>query len=56
MNIYCKKIVLATGTFLRGKCYIGKFSYPAGRHLRNSANVESPSIKLAETIEKNLNL
>jgi hypothetical protein len=31
---------------------MGKTKYPAGRHIRNSSDVEPPSIGLAETLKK----
>lgn len=33
-------------------CHIGKTKYPAGRHIRNSSNVEPPSTNLAITLER----
>lgn len=38
-KVECKKIILTTGTFLRGMIHIGKLKYPAGRHIRNSQDV-----------------
>jgi len=46
-NCYkCKSIVIATGTFLRGKIFWGKFEMPAGRQ------GEINSINLAQSLEK----
>ena len=50
--IKTSKIVITTGTFLRAYCHIGHIKYPAGRHIRNSSDVEPPSIGLSLTLEK----
>jgi tRNA uridine 5-carboxymethylaminomethyl modification enzyme len=50
--VKCKKVIITTGTFLRGMIHIGKTKYPAGRHIRNSEQVEPPSTELSKTFER----
>ena len=52
-EVICPRVVITTGTFLRGKVYLGQDWYYAGRHQRNAQNdIEPPSIGLAQTLER----
>jgi len=50
--IHADRVVLTTGTFLGGIVHIGPKSYPAGRHRRDTDEVEAPSTGLAATLER----
>lgn len=50
-KIYCKKVILTTGTFLRGMIHIGEERIPAGRKSIRSED-EPPALGLSDTLEK----
>ena len=58
-ELMTKSAVITTGTFLRGKIFLGKESWPAGRFVRDdpyTATTEPPSSGLAKTLEVDLAL
>eukprot|EP00948_MAST-09A_sp_MAST-9A-sp1_P000726 g726.t1 len=55
--IECSQVVLTTGTFLNGIVHCGDTSAPAGRHFRNSADLEPPApTQLAKRLQSTLQI
>jgi tRNA uridine 5-carboxymethylaminomethyl modification enzyme len=55
-EVLAERVVITTGTFLRGMIHLGRESYAAGRHVRDSSDTEPPSIGLAVTLDSKLKL
>lgn len=51
-QLRARAVVLTAGTFLRGVVHIGRHSRPAGRFVRDTDELEPPTVGLAATLER----
>jgi tRNA uridine 5-carboxymethylaminomethyl modification enzyme len=51
-EIAAQKVILTTGTFLRGTIMLGQKKFGSGRQMRTSDDFEPPSVGLALTLER----
>ncbi|CAB9508621.1 uridine 5-carboxymethylaminomethyl modification enzyme MnmG [Seminavis robusta] len=51
-DVMSRTVIITTGTFLRGVLLMGHDRYSGGRHLRDSEQVEPPSVGLAKTLAR----
>lgn len=49
-RLLAPRVILTTGTFMRGVVHIGQTSRPAGRYIRDSDKVEAPCTALSKTL------
>jgi tRNA uridine 5-carboxymethylaminomethyl modification enzyme len=50
--LLASKVIITTGTFLGGRCYIGQDEIQAGRFLRKEEGAEPSSVGLAQSLRR----